>query len=812
MKNKKILRRLQSICLSLLLILSMFSAMPVHAAGITEVIFGEVTAKVGDEVIVPVSVKNNPGIASFRFRVSYDTDVFEFISATEGSLLTLGTLSSTTNADAKTMTFQWFAEENIYGDGEFVQLKFKVLKSDIGDHSFNVTYLENDIVNDNLESIPFEVNNVKIIIICTSHTYDNDCDTECNVCHETRTINHTYDGDCDTECNICHETRTAPHRYSSNFDTKCDGCGFIRTVTDTSCYTYTVSDGKATITDVDTSISGDIIIPSTLGGYSVTSIGSYAFRDCTGLTSITIPDSVTTIGAGAFQGCNGLTKMTLPFIGGGTKSNPSLGYIFGASNYIDNLSFVPSSLKTIIISDNCTRIWNHAFFYCKGLENISIGNGVISIGGYAFQECTGLVNITIPDSVTTIGINAFTYCSGLTNITIGQSVSSIESEAFLGCTGLTNISIPNSVTRISSRVFYDCTGLTNLIIGTGIEEIHYSAFENCTALTNVAIISTNKIDIGSEIFKGCAQLTDIWYAGSESDVYITWPNTVLKNATWHYNTCVNEHTYSGSCDSDCDKCDWSRTVSSNHTYTSTCDTICNVCCAIRSTSISHTYDNSCDAECNICYETRTITHTYDGDCDRECNICHTTRTTNIEHTYSNENDLICNVCSEERAIGGHIYDNDSDMICNGCGYDRSVPNKVTSDTLTVTDNTISKIVAGTTVETFLSNLGESQYCKVYKGNTEVASDTKIGTGMKVKIMDGDTVKAEYTVIVTGDTNGDGNISVTDMISIKAHVLGSSTLTNEYAKAADTSGDGGISVTDFIQIKAKILGVGTITAR
>ena len=84
--------------------------------------------------------------------------------------------------------------------------------------------------------------------------------------------------------------------------------------------------------------------------------------------------------------------------------------------------------------------------------------------------------------------------------------------------------------------------------------------------------------------------------------------------------------------------------------------------------------------------------------------------------------------------------------------------------------------------------------------------------MKVKIMDGDTVKAEYTVVVTGDTNGDGNISVTDMIAIKAHVLGSSTLSNEYARAADTSGDGGISITDFIQIKAKILGKGDIIAK
>ena len=84
--------------------------------------------------------------------------------------------------------------------------------------------------------------------------------------------------------------------------------------------------------------------------------------------------------------------------------------------------------------------------------------------------------------------------------------------------------------------------------------------------------------------------------------------------------------------------------------------------------------------------------------------------------------------------------------------------------------------------------------------------------MVVKIMDGNTVKASYTVVVTGDTNGDGSISVTDMISIKAHILKKSTLKGAYSTAADTSGDKDITITDFIQIKAKILGKGNITAR
>ena len=134
-----------------------------------------------------------------------------------------------------------------------------------------------------------------------------------------------------------------------------------------------------------------------------------------------------------------------------------------------------------------------------------------------------------------------------------------------------------------------------------------------------------------------------------------------------------------------------------------------------------------------------------------------------------------------------------------------IPNTITSNKHTVSGGIISKIGVGTTVQTLLGNLGEGRFASIYQGNKAVANSALIGTGMVVKIMDGTTVKVSATVVVTGDTNGDGKINITDMLAAKAHLLNKSKLSGAYAQAADTNGDGKINITDFIQMKAHILG-------
>ena len=206
---------------------------------------------------------------------------------------------------------------------------------------------------------------------------------------------------------------------------------------------------------------------------SVTSIGDIAFARCSGLTSITIPNSVTSIGYSAFSNCSGLTSVTIP----NSVTSIGEGAFYGCSR-----------LTSIIIPNSVTSIGDLAFYGCKNLTTVNIGNSVTSIGGRAFEGCSRLTSVTIPNSVTSIGHYAFYGCSGLTSITIPNSVTSIGYSAFSGCTSLTSVTIPNSVTSIGDLAFASCSGLTSVTIGSGVTIIGYNAFDGVDIPTVISLI------------------------------------------------------------------------------------------------------------------------------------------------------------------------------------------------------------------------------------------------------------------------------------------------------------------------------------
>ena len=295
------------------------------------------------------------------------------------------------------------------------------------------------------------------------------------------------------------------------------------------------TDGDEKILVAYTGTETELILPS-----YITEINRFAFRDCTGLTSVTIGNSVTSIGYEAFRDCTGLTSVT--------------------------------------IGNSVTSIGSYAFRDCTGLTSVTIGNSVISIGYEAFRDCTRLTSVTIPDSVTSIGSYAFDGCNNLqdiyitdiaawcnisglgnlmrygssnknlylnnelvTSLIIPDGVTTIPYYAFRYCTGLTSITIPNGVTSIgyeafdgtawynnqpsglvyAGKVAYKYKGTmpsdTSIVLKEGTLGIGDSAFYNYTGLTSITI-PDSVTSIGSSVFYGCTRLTSVTIPDSVTSI------------------------------------------------------------------------------------------------------------------------------------------------------------------------------------------------------------------------------------------------------------------------------------------------------
>ncbi|WP_293975282.1 leucine-rich repeat protein [uncultured Ruminococcus sp.] len=340
-------------------------------------------------------------------------------------------------------------------------------------------------------------------------------------------------------------------------------------------------DGTAKITGYN-GTKRVLTIPSGINGYTVTSIGDSAFKNCTRLQSVIIPDSVTSIGDFAFSDCTSLASVTIP------DSVTRIDYyaFWGCTNLVsvtipDSVTLIDvgvfdgcTNLESVTIPNSVTSIGDDAFSSCTSLTNVIIPNSVTSIGNYAFFRCTSIASITIPDSVKSIGVQTFQDCTSLTSVTIPNSVISIGLEAFAGCTSLASVTIPNSVTSIDDYAFAGCTNLVSVTISDSVTLIDGGVFSGCTNLESVTIpnsvtyiggyafsdctslasvtIPNSVTYIGDYAFSKCTSLKDVYYSGSKEEwkeIYIQFyisSNSSLKNATIHFNSEGPFHSFTSS--------------------------------------------------------------------------------------------------------------------------------------------------------------------------------------------------------------------------------------------------------------------------
>lgn len=224
----------------------------------------------------------------------------------------------------------------------------------------------------------------------------------------------------------------------------------------------------------------------------VTSIGNYAFEDCSALKMLDIPQSVTEIGSKAFRACSALTSLALP----------------ETVNRIGNTAFQGcSNLETINIPSGVKLIEKDTFHGCEKLNDVTIPAGVTLIGNSAFKACKTFRNINIPKGVTKIDYFAFEDCTQLETVGIPSTATNIRNFAFRNCPKLKSFVFPSGTTQIQPGVLSGCKNLESVTIPEGVTKIWGSAFYGCS-LNSVKLPSTLKT-ICKLAFYGCDQLSEI---------------------------------------------------------------------------------------------------------------------------------------------------------------------------------------------------------------------------------------------------------------------------------------------------------------
>ena len=244
---------------------------------------------------------------------------------------------------------------------------------------------------------------------------------------------------------------------------------------------------------------------------TITTISSYAFRDCISLKTVFIPASVSSIKEEPFYGCETLVSINVDPANAVYDSRDNCNAVINSKSnelmYGCMGTVVPTSVKSVSIQ---------AFYRCKGLESIVIPEGVISIGDYAFHGCSNMSKISLPESLTILGSSVFFRCHGLTSIQLPSKLKVISPWTYGECKGLVNISIPETIVKIEASAFSGCSNLKSVSIPLSVKSISESVFEKCIKLESVVVnnpvppsISNNTFSNNGAIIlyvpKGCRE-------------------------------------------------------------------------------------------------------------------------------------------------------------------------------------------------------------------------------------------------------------------------------------------------------------------
>ena len=545
----------------------------------------------------------------------------------------------------------------------------------------------------------------------------------------------------------------------------------------------------------------------------------------------------------------------------GTLTISGNGNMKDCGNY-ENDSWwnVKENIKNVLINAGVTNIGEYAFEYCSNLVSIKIPNTITSIGDYAFDECSSLISIEIPESVTSIAVPAFSSCNSLTSINVSEknkkylsdngvlytknitelikypagkkekeyeisnSVKNIEIGAFNSCSNLTTIEIPNSVTNIETHAFSYCNSLINInvsennqkylsdngvlytkdkrellmypvgkkereyIIPEGVKIIGFDAFENCYNLEDVKIPNT-VIMIYGRAFSNCINLSSIKI--SEKVGYIgdfAFSNCInLKEITIPDGvTNIDPYVFSY-----CDSLISINVSENNQKYMSDNG----VLYTKDKTKLIKYPAGKKEEKYTISEDVSTIEENAFYECNSLKRIIIPDSVTEIGKRNFYYCDSLTIYCTSASYAKEYAIENNIRYI------DLSKYSQITVDN----KKYLTKISQNTIISQLKEKIETNAPIKITKGEQEITDEkTLVGTGMDLQIGD-----ETYTLVVTGDLNGDGKIGLTDLANLKLSMIGKRELSTASTLAGDINGDGKKSLSDLAKLKMYLVGKITI---
>ncbi len=408
-------------------------------------------------------------------------------------------------------------------------------------------------------------------------------------------------------------------------------------------------------------------------------------------------------------------------------------------------------IPSIIDGKKVTKIGKNAFSFCNIVKDVTIPDGVTSIDDHAFVWCKNLANIALPDSLTSIGASAFYGCESLSSIAIPGSVTLIDSEAFRYCKKLQSITLKNGIKTINKNAFVGCKSLQTITIPESVETMGDYMFIDCDSLKSINVDGKNKNYSSRDGVLFNKDKTElITYPCSKNNTSYSIPGKVKTIKTMAFKNC----------------------------------------CALRNVTIptgvvkigeSIFYNNDSLRSVTIPYTVTSIGYYVFAACDNLKSI-----------TVDSKNK---NYVSAE----GVLFNKDKTVLIQyPCGKESSgytVPDSVdTIKEYAFHGSTIDSVTVPAGVTTIEEDAFNIYYLSVIYGYKNTAAE-KYAKEYGIKF-----VVLGASGALTGDVNGDNEISINDATLIQKGIAGSVEFTTEQKSVADANGDGEVNISDVTVIQ------------